>query len=326
MKYYNKYQNNRKIDISLPIPVAFTDEERKINSLFLSANFLENLGLTNGKLGIALYFFSLYRRTHNNLYEDFAFELLEEVDSAINDRTLAGFRFGLCGIGWGIEFLVRGRYIGVDEDICARFEHRIQQFVLYDGFQGVGIANGLGGVLLYLLARIESSLVRPDSESMFTNKRFIIYVLDKLSLLLTPDSVRNLVREQDNDVFGKEIPLVLSNWDYPVLLWTLGRVALHRILREKTENLLLVLLTPLADESLLPCKDNNRELLKRVLNSLLMLESAVVVGVVKDIILKNFQNQTEVSRNEKKGIADVTDAFLRFTTEYNANVFDNHNG
>lgn len=310
MKHNNKHQNNRKINSSSSLPISFTDEERRINSLFLSANFLENLGITNGKIGIALYFFCLHRRTHNNLYEDFAFELLEEVDSAINDRTLVGFRFGLCGIGWGIEFLVRERYIGVDEDICARFEHRIQQFVLYDGFQGVGVANGLAGVLLYLLARIESSLVRPDSESMFINKRFIIYVVDKLSLLLTQESVLNLVKEQDNDVFGKEIPLVLSNWDYPTLLWVLGRVALHRILREKTENLLLVLLPPLADESLLSCKDNNRELLKRVLNSLLMLESTAIVKVVRGILLKNFQGQTESLQCEEKEIAGITDAFF----------------
>lgn len=254
MKHNIVHQVNKKNNPPSSTIVSFTDEEKKINAFFLSANFLENLGITNGKIGIALYFFSLYRRTHNNLYEDFAFELLDEVDNAINDRTLVGFRFGLCGIGWGIEFLVSERYIGVDEDICARFEHRIQHFVLYDGFQGVGVANGLSGVLLYLLARIESSLVRPDSEKMFVNKRFIIYVVDKLSLLLTPELIHTLVREQDNDVFSKKIPLVLSNWDYPVLLWILGRVALHGILREKTENLLARLLAPLADESLLPCK------------------------------------------------------------------------
>lgn len=312
MSYGNTFQvNSKKTQIPFTV-IPFSDEDKKINSLFLSANFLENLGITNGKIGIAIYFFNLYRRTGNRLYEDFAFELLDEVDSAINDRTLVGFRFGLCGIGWGIEHLIRERYVGVDEDICAHFELRIQHYVLYDGFQGVGLANGLCGVLLYLLIRIESSLVQPDSGIMFTNKCFIIYVLDKLQLLLTQETITKLIEEQNNDMFGKKVPLVLSNWDYPVLLWALGRVAVHGILIEKTQNILDELLKPLLVEESFPKKENNKELLQRVLKSLLILELPVIKKVVTDLILKT-KNDTEVIAGEEKEAAGIFDEFFHFT-------------
>lgn len=325
MKHYSFPSPNDRNHLYSSIVVPFSYEEKKIHSLFLSANFLENLGITNGKIGIALYFFSQYRQTRENLYEDFAFELLDEVDSTINDRTLVGFRYGLCGIGWGIEYLVRERYISVDEDICARFEHRIHHYLLYDLYQGAGVANGLCGVFLYLLARVESSLVPPDSETMFINKRFIIHSLDKLSLLLTPETITNLVKEEDNEVFGKNVPLILSHWDYPVLLWVLGRVWLHSILKEKTEHLLEILLLPLANEYPLPEKENNRELLSRVLSSLLMIENPAIKDASIKLIAKITDNHAETSLKKNTPLTDASDGFLRFTTENCTTIPENHN-
>lgn len=63
------------------------------------------------------------------------------------------------------------------------------------------------GLLLYLLIRIESSLVQTDLRIMFTNKCFIIYVLGKLKSLLTQETITKLIEEQNNDMFGKKVPL-----------------------------------------------------------------------------------------------------------------------
>ncbi len=313
--------DNKCLDCSIVIP--FSAEEKKIHSLFLSANFLENLGIANGKIGIALYFFCLYRQTRKSIYEDFAFELLEEVDNTINDRTCLGFRYGLCGIGWGIEFLVRERYIGVDEDICARFEHRIFQSILYDKYQGIGIADGLCGILLYLVARIESSLVLPDSDRMFLNKKSIIYVLDKLSSRITSEKVIDILKEQDNSMFTGEIPLVLSNWDYPALLWVLGRIWLHNILREKIENLYSVLLMPLVDDTLLPQKRNNRKLLWRVLCSLPALENVATMELIHHAIIKVKRDCFGDISDMHEKISGLSDEFFQFTREQGMATLEN---
>lgn len=319
----HKVRKNDKQNVDCGCVVPFSDEEKKINSLFLSANFLENLGVANGKMGIVLYFFCQYRQKRNSLYEDFAFELLEEIDGAINDRTWLGFRYGLCGIGWGIEFLVRERYIGVEEDICARFEHRIFQSILYDRYHGVGIADGLCGILLYLVARIESSLILPDSDRMFLIKKSIIYALDKLSNEITLEKAKDMAKEQDNSMFIGKIPLVLSNWDYPVLLWVLGRIWLHNLLREKIEKLYSLLLLPLVDETLLPQKANNRELLWRILCNSPELENSVTMELIHSIIIKlkgeHFDN---VSQLDGK-ISGVSDEFFKFTTGQSIAILEN---
>lgn len=56
-----------------------------------------------------------------------------------------------------------------------------------------------------------------------------------------------------------------------------------------------------------------------------MLECSKVFEAVKGIALKISQNQSEIFRGEEKKMADVTDEFLRFTTEQCANVFVNDN-
>lgn len=46
MSYGNTFQvNSKKTQIPFTV-IPFSDEDKKINSLFLSANFLENLGIT----------------------------------------------------------------------------------------------------------------------------------------------------------------------------------------------------------------------------------------------------------------------------------------
>jgi hypothetical protein len=46
--------------------------QRVINALLLHSSFSENLGLFNGKMGISIAFFHLFRQTGNELYENYA--------------------------------------------------------------------------------------------------------------------------------------------------------------------------------------------------------------------------------------------------------------
>ena len=53
----------------------------------------------NGKMGIAIYFFHLSRETNNQIYEDYAGELVDEIYEEITSYTPVGFENGLAGIG-----------------------------------------------------------------------------------------------------------------------------------------------------------------------------------------------------------------------------------
>jgi hypothetical protein len=44
---------------------------RLIDMLLLHSSFIDNLGLLNGKTGIAVFFYHLARQTGNSVYEDY---------------------------------------------------------------------------------------------------------------------------------------------------------------------------------------------------------------------------------------------------------------
>ena len=90
--------------------------QRIANVLLLNASFLDNPGLLNGKMGIAIFFYNYSRFTKNKIYEDFAGELVDEIYEEINTSTPVNFENGLTGIGWGIEYLVKNGFVQADTD------------------------------------------------------------------------------------------------------------------------------------------------------------------------------------------------------------------
>jgi hypothetical protein len=74
--------------------------EQIANSLLLNAGFIDNIGLLNGKRGIFIAFYHLYRKTGNKIYEDFGGELIDEISEEISFKIPVSFANGLTGIGW----------------------------------------------------------------------------------------------------------------------------------------------------------------------------------------------------------------------------------
>lgn len=69
--YYEKLNymsNNNSEEVQL---------QNMINHLLLNASFINNLGLFNGKMGVALFFYYMAKRTQNNQYEEFGFSAIE---------------------------------------------------------------------------------------------------------------------------------------------------------------------------------------------------------------------------------------------------------
>ncbi len=90
--------------------------QRIANVLLLNASFLDNPGLLNGKMGIAIFCYHYSRYSKNKIYEDYAGELVDEIYEEINTSTPVDFENGLTGIGWGIEYLVKNGFVQADTD------------------------------------------------------------------------------------------------------------------------------------------------------------------------------------------------------------------
>ncbi len=80
----------------------------------LKESFTDNIGLLNGKMGLAIFFFQYGRHSGDKLYETFAGDLLDEVFEEISARTPLDFKSGLCGIGWSIVYLINNKFLDGD--------------------------------------------------------------------------------------------------------------------------------------------------------------------------------------------------------------------
>lgn len=148
--------------------------------LILNAFNLNDPGLFRGKMGIILYFYIFSRYSHEKIYEDFASELLLDLFEEINIHIPFFFDDGLCGIGWGIEFLAQNEYIQVDtNEILSDVDQLVMQIdparLIDDSME-----KGLLGLVNYVTARL-TSIARNNTipfDSLYLKNLYDI-VIDK---------------------------------------------------------------------------------------------------------------------------------------------------
>lgn len=130
--------------------------QRIINHQILHTSFLPGLGLYNGKMGRILFFYYAARHMNLGLCEEFADELLDEVYEDIHKMTPIHFSDGLCGIGWGVEYLVKQSFVeGIPDEVLTDIDLKIME---YDPrrITDHSLETGLEGIACYVMARLFS--------------------------------------------------------------------------------------------------------------------------------------------------------------------------
>ena len=125
----------------------FNKKLNKVAEANLFKRYLDmNLGLFNGKMGMAIFFFKYARHIHSTVYKQFAEDLITYIYEDVNVNTPINMKDGLCGIGWGIEYLIQNNYIEGETDkilkeidciIMERDPIRIQDLSLETGLEGI---------------------------------------------------------------------------------------------------------------------------------------------------------------------------------------------
>ena len=131
--------------------------KRIANHQMLHGSFCSDLGIQNGKMGIVLFFYHYARYVKNTLYENFAGEMLDEVILDLHNDLSICFSNGLCGIGWGIEYLIRRGFIAGDSDeILEEIDSKV---IEWDPrrITDFSFETGLEGVACYVSFRSSSS-------------------------------------------------------------------------------------------------------------------------------------------------------------------------
>lgn len=124
--------------------------------MLLNYSYLYDSGLLCGKMGGVL-FFSRYAKVSGlKYYGDYASELLDDFYERLRIDSQIRFDNGLCGIGWGIEYLIQNELmVGDTDEILADIDNQVMGTdPLY--ITDMSLQAGLGGILYYVVTRINS--------------------------------------------------------------------------------------------------------------------------------------------------------------------------
>jgi len=186
-----------------------TQLEKATAYLLEHASGLSNPGLFNGKTGICIYFFHLAAVTGNLRYREFAVQLWAETSSGLNTVTSVDLEDGLAGIGWGIEYLVRQKYLRPDpEDLLRMIDDKLFKelsFGILD--QHERHIHQLIGITFYLLARIKRQVGDSGKENRDLQEYLLCIIVNMLESVISTN--RNILTEP---------PLFNLGWYLPVFL------------------------------------------------------------------------------------------------------------
>ena len=140
----------------------FDRETRIDHALLLYCDLLKKAGLAHGKFGVALYFYLRAGTGKDGVYAMTADMLLEDVMEELTLDMPVDFLYGITGIGWGVEFLIRQGMVSanrdevleeLDEAVAKSMDNSKSDLLLFCSF------------LLYYQARLTDR--RKDEDTVF---------------------------------------------------------------------------------------------------------------------------------------------------------------
>jgi len=158
--------------------------QRIANVLLINSSFIDNPGLLNGKTGISIFFYEYGRYLNNKIYTDYAGKLIDEIYEEIAINTPLDFANGLTGIGWGIEYLVKNKFVDADTDeALADIDNAVYRGILNNPLL-LESENDLFGYGHYCLSRLQGHENDDDNLTTLTKKEHLIYLIDECERLL----------------------------------------------------------------------------------------------------------------------------------------------
>lgn len=157
------------------------------NQLHLSEELYKNnsIGLLYGNIGIAIYFFHYARYAKNEIYEDYAISLIEDVQNRINSLSSIDYANGLAGIGCGIEYLTHQGFIDVQtNNLLDEIDKIIISSIEFTEHVDPSLFTGICGLARYLLFRIRSRSLLQENIKILTFRSQIIHIVDILERML----------------------------------------------------------------------------------------------------------------------------------------------
>lgn len=125
----------------------------ELQRLIIGADYLNNKGLLYGKMGLVLTLYQISRKKNLQVLYDFADSLVKNIIESITKFDNYDFAYGLCGIGWSLEYLIHNRFVEGDSlSICECLDESIMK--INPNRLDHSLEHGIKGFLHYVLAHI----------------------------------------------------------------------------------------------------------------------------------------------------------------------------
>lgn len=136
------------------------------NAIIANINNTTDIGLFNGKMGIAIFLYEYSKYTHNKLYEEMADNLLDQIFSQSENLALTSVSNGYAGIGVGLMYLMeKGFVIGNANDVLHEIDNRLLGNFTYTVINDSVARDKLLSACLYFAHRVNY----PLSDSCINN-------------------------------------------------------------------------------------------------------------------------------------------------------------
>lgn len=154
----------------------FTLQQKILHHLILHAFEETSPGLLNGQMGMVLALYLAGEETEWKACTSLAEKLFESVTEHLEKSMSFCFSSGLCGIAWGIDFLLNKHFIEGDaQEICEDMDKTIMQ--INPERLDCSLEYGLEGLLHYVMAHLSSCDCSPFDisflESLYRGVRAI---------------------------------------------------------------------------------------------------------------------------------------------------------
>jgi hypothetical protein len=161
-----------------------------LNQGFIKYNKTEekSLGLFDGNAGMAITSFIL-ANNNNKKFLNIGFGLLNEISEKIASIKDTGYKDGLLGIAWTIEWLAQNNFLEVDTDeILEEVDDIVYKKVVYSLDTEISLFSGILGKLSYLIKRLSSMNSQTNRYRYICHQECIVILTDNLDTLLNGDN------------------------------------------------------------------------------------------------------------------------------------------
>ena len=158
--------------------------EKIVQKLIINGTLTDQSGLFYGKTGVAVFFFHYARLTGNELYQDYAMELLETIQNQITVTISMRYDIGLAGIGVGLEYLLQNVFLEANDDIFDEFDAKMYRTAMYEPYPDFSLEGGLAGWGRYFVYRLRGN-GRKDSKL----HEAMAHIADEISQRIVENSI-----------------------------------------------------------------------------------------------------------------------------------------